>query len=112
VGTDLIVLPRARPFRIGRDAESDLQVFDPRISRRHGRIDRVESDYVITDLQSTNGIYVNGRRVSAPTALKHGDAVEIANTGELLFTFELRPLSEAPRAAAAPAPAPVRANGA
>src|SRR4029079_2156954 len=59
VGTDLIVLPRARPFRIGLDAESDLQVFDPRISRRHGRIDRVGGDYVITDLQSTNGIYVN-----------------------------------------------------
>jgi pSer/pThr/pTyr-binding forkhead associated (FHA) protein len=74
----------------------------------------VGGDYVITDLQSTNGIYVNGRRVTEPVALKHGDAVEIANTGELLFTFELRPLSEAPQPAAPPAPAPasVKANGA
>lgn len=112
VGTELIVLPRARPFRIGRDAESDLQVFDPRVSRRHGQIEHQSGEYVITDLTSTNGIFVNGRRIAEPVTLAHGDVVEIANTGELTFAFELRPLSEAPQAAGpAPAAAPAKASG-
>ena len=100
VGTDLIRLPRARPFTIGRDDASDLQVYDPRVSRQHARIEYVRGDYVITDLESTNGIYVNGQRITGPTVLRNGDEVEIANTGEVRFTFETRPLSEAPVAAA------------
>ncbi len=93
IGADVIALPRSRAFRIGRDASSDLQVFDPRISRNHAEINRRGNDYIVSDLNSTNGIYINGRRITEPALLRDGDAVEIGNTGGVTFTFELRPVS-------------------
>jgi pSer/pThr/pTyr-binding forkhead associated (FHA) protein len=99
VGADLIRLPRARPFTIGRDAASNLQVYDQRVSRHHARIEYERGEYVITDLDSTNGIYVNRQRITRPTVLRHGDEIDIANTDEVRFTFETRSLSEAPVAA-------------
>lgn len=93
IGADVIVLPRSRAFRIGRDATSDLQVFDPRISRNHAEINRRGNDYIVSDLNSTNGVYINGRRITEPAMLRDGDAVEIGNTGGVTFTFELRSVS-------------------
>ena len=89
VGTELIVLPRRSMFRIGRDTASELQLFDPRISRRHAQIEFRNGDYVVTDLNSSNGIYVNGQRIAAATVLRSGDRLEIGNMGTVIFTFEL-----------------------
>jgi pSer/pThr/pTyr-binding forkhead associated (FHA) protein len=55
----------------------------------------------IEDLNSTNGVFVNNVRITEPTTLRHGDNLEIANTGEVTFRFELRPLSEPPDVVAA-----------
>ncbi len=101
MNTDIITLPRARPFRIGRDEKMDLQVFDVRISRYHAKIEHQRGEYIITDLNSTNGVFVNGGQIAEPTALQQGDIVEIGNTGMATFQFELRPLSEPPSAVAA-----------
>ncbi|MGH9174147.1 MAG: MMPL family transporter, partial [Vicinamibacterales bacterium] len=89
VGTDLITLPRSRAFRIGRDSVSELQIFDPRISRNHARIDFRDGEFVLTDLGSTNGVIINRRRIAEPTVLRNGDQIEIGNTGTIRFNFEL-----------------------
>jgi hypothetical protein len=107
VGTNVIRLPRSRPFRIGRAKESELRLFDARISRQHALIDydpRLNS-FIVTDLGSSNGVYVNDHRVDRPTVLRDGDRLEIGNLGVITFAFESQP---DPRYAAAPAGAPAR----
>jgi hypothetical protein len=104
MNADVITLPRARPFRIGRDETSDLQVFDVRISRHHAKIEHRRGEYIITDLGSTNGVFINGERITQPTVLRHNDALEIANTGAVTFRFEQRSLSEPPNVMAARTP--------
>jgi FHA domain/Lactonase, 7-bladed beta-propeller len=54
---------------------------DQELSRRHARISRApDGGLVIEDLGSTNGTLVNGRRISGPTPLKAGDAIEVGET--------------------------------
>jgi pSer/pThr/pTyr-binding forkhead associated (FHA) protein len=89
-GLGLIPLPRRRAFVVGRDAGVDLQVVDERVSRKHARIELRDGVFVLTDLNSTNGVFVNGVRVAGSTALAHEDEIEIANFGEVRLRFELR----------------------
>ena len=66
-----------RPVLIGRDAACDLTLDDPCVSRRHASVD-LDSDQVrLTDLDSTNGTYVNGERVQGTLPLKDGSVVKI-----------------------------------
>ena len=69
-------------FIIGKNASmADAQVVSPTLSRMHCRIDLEDGIYYITDLNSTNGTYINGKRVS-PNALypiENGDTITLAN---------------------------------
>ncbi|MBU4273462.1 MAG: FHA domain-containing protein [Planctomycetes bacterium] len=49
--------------RLGCDPSSTIQVHDTEVSRHHAEIRRVENDYEISDLNSSNGVFVNGQRV-------------------------------------------------
>ena len=70
---------------LGRSRECDIVVSDPNVSRRHAELRRDNGRWSIVDLGSTNGIKVNGRRVSdAP--LRQGDRVTLGVTD---LTFEL-----------------------
>lgn len=64
---------------IGRDPENALVLDDRRVSRRHAEIRLRLGRYTLYDLQSTNGTFVNGRRV-AEVALSDGDRVQIGGT--------------------------------
>ena len=69
--------PRAT---IGRSKSAECVLRDPNVSRRHAELRRSESgDWQITDLGSTNGVKVNGRRV-ASTRLSPGDEVTVGTT--------------------------------
>ena len=69
---------------IGRSVDCDVRVFDEAASRRHATIERAgEGAYVVADLGSTNGTYVNGRRVERHE-LRSGDEVTVRNL-TLLF---------------------------
>jgi Protein of unknown function (DUF3662)/FHA domain len=70
---------------LGRSRECDIVVSDPNVSRRHAELRRDDSHWSIVDLGSTNGIKVNGRRVSDAT-LREGDRVTLGVTD---LTFEL-----------------------
>jgi hypothetical protein len=98
LGIDDIVLLKTRPLRIGRDESNDLQFFDDAISRFHARVDfdSIAGTHVVVDLGSTNGVYVNGRRIAAQpasTPLRAGDRIEVGGTDQVVLVYEVRPLA-------------------
>ena len=71
--------------RVGRSRECDVVVSDPNVSRRHIELRRGERGWAAVDLGSTNGMKVNGRRLSH-AELEPGDRITIGITD---LTFEL-----------------------
>jgi pSer/pThr/pTyr-binding forkhead associated (FHA) protein len=64
-------------FVIGRSkSQADLVLEDPNVSRQHAAIERAGNEWVLADLGSTNGCYVDGQRVSR-RPLADGDVIEI-----------------------------------
>jgi hypothetical protein len=76
-----------RRSTIGRSKECDVQIPDPNVSRRHAELTQEGATYWIVDLDSTNGIEVNGKRTKR-AKLAHGDTVKMGST-EITFTREL-----------------------
>lgn len=68
----------SRSMTIGRDSTADISVVWPGVSRFHARVDLIDGTPIITDLQSTNGTFVNHERITQPTRLGHGDVVHLA----------------------------------
>ena len=73
---------------IGRAKECDIQIHDPNASRQHAELVREGTAYWIVDLDSTNGMELNGRRLKR-AKLEHGDRITIGST-ELLFERALQ----------------------
>lgn len=65
---------------LGRSDEADIVLDDPYASEFHLRLVASEGGLTLHDLGSTNGTYLNGRRVTAPTELRRGDAVQVGKT--------------------------------
>jgi chromosome segregation ATPase len=86
-GETEVVHVLSRKTTIGRAEESDLQIDAKFISRHHAVILAGPNYTIIEDLNSTNGVLVNNRRVTRHT-LKDGDNVAIGRT---LFRFAVRP---------------------
>jgi transcriptional regulator with GAF, ATPase, and Fis domain len=68
---------------IGRDRDNQLSITDQLLSRRHCTVEAVSGGFVIRDLGSANGTYVNGTAVRE-RALEHGDRIRVGNS-VLLF---------------------------
>jgi len=69
---------------IGRDAGNHIQLRDHEASRRHAELHGEDGQFELVDLQSSNGTFVNGKRIERAT-LRTGDRVQIGRT-LLLFT--------------------------
>lgn len=69
---------RTLPCVVGRSSECDLQLELDQISRRHARIDERDGSLTIEDLDSTNGTFVNARRIDGAVALSVGDTLHLA----------------------------------
>ena len=69
------------PFRVGRDPDSELTVIAPGLSRRHAQltIDIASGELLVSDLGSTNGTFVNRRRLEQPEALRDNDIVHFGS---------------------------------
>jgi hypothetical protein len=65
---------------MGRSDEADVVLNDPYASDFHMRLVAADSGIMLHDLGSTNGTYVNGRRVTAPTQLRRGDTIQVGKT--------------------------------
>jgi hypothetical protein len=72
---------------IGRSKDCDIQVSDPNVSRRHAEVRREGNSYTVVDLDSTNGIEVDGKRVKR-LELQDGSRFTIGST-EIVFSEEL-----------------------
>ncbi len=70
----------AGTLRIGRAAECEIRLSDTYASQEHARISQRNGVWVIEDLGSTNGTYLNQRKVTVPTELAPGDRIRIGNT--------------------------------
>jgi predicted component of type VI protein secretion system len=72
-------------FIVGREQTADIIVSDPEISRRHARIFFQNNGYIIEDLGSTNGTFVNGQKISGPYLLRPGEVVNFGEHVSALF---------------------------
>jgi hypothetical protein len=70
---------------IGRDVTSNIAIADAEVSRKHARLTFQGGKYVIEDLGSTNGTFVNGQRLSGPVVLKAGDLVALGEQIVLIY---------------------------
>lgn len=79
------------PVLVGRKGHAQVSIGDEGVSRRHFVISRDGGNYVIRDLNSRNGTWVEGRRVSAEK-LRHNDCIQ---AGRTLFRFAELPFESA-----------------
>jgi signal transduction histidine kinase/pSer/pThr/pTyr-binding forkhead associated (FHA) protein len=74
-------------FQVGRDSSNTIQLHDSEVSRHHAEIRCHDGEFVVSDLNSSNGTYVNGKRIEQHT-LESGDQVQTGST-LMLFTGSL-----------------------
>jgi pSer/pThr/pTyr-binding forkhead associated (FHA) protein len=85
LGGKTFVLDQPRAV-VGRSRRCDFVLEDPNVSRRHFELQQRGADWYVVDLESTNGITVNGRRV--PSArLEPGDEIAVG-TSSLRFDLD------------------------
>ncbi|MEY3028807.1 MAG: hypothetical protein RL198_204 [Actinomycetota bacterium] len=74
-----------RELVIGRAPNCDVPIADEFASSMHAKLVRVGDDWVLQDLNSTNGTFLDGRKVSTPAVVKRNVPIRVGNT-----SFELR----------------------
>jgi transcriptional regulator with GAF, ATPase, and Fis domain len=83
---EFVRVVKDRPLILGRDPSNQLEVGDPAVSRKHCSVSEVSADvFEVADLDSHNGTFVNGARVSRQT-IQHGDRIRIGNSEFVFFT--------------------------
>jgi hypothetical protein len=111
---------------IGRDANNGISINDAEVSRKHAKLSLHGTAYVLQDLGSTNGTFVNGQRVTSTQVLNAGDSISFGENISLTYEAAYDPnatvisSAQAPKtvapvrkptptpAASAPVPAPVQ----
>ena len=78
------------PITIGRDNICTITINDPRMSRQHAVLYYYHPDFFLKDLGSTNGTFVNDRRIKQ-AQIKNGDKIRMGGT---LFEFIMSKLEE------------------
>jgi len=93
---------------IGRVQGNDIILPKGNVSKRHSRIVLKDNRFIVVDLKSTNGTYVNGRKITSPLVVKAGDKIYI---GDFIITLE-EPAgaSASPGGAGMSAPPPMPAS--
>ena len=71
---------------VGRHPESDIFLDDISVSRRHATFTRTANGYVISDLGSLNGSYINRDRIDSDVVLSGGDEVQIGKYRLIFFS--------------------------
>jgi hypothetical protein len=87
-GVDTFLLQQL-VVNIGRRLDNHLTIDDPRISRTHAQLRAIHGRYVLFDLNSTGGTYVNGQRISQ-IDLNPGDVISLAGVS-LIFGQDVQP---------------------
>lgn len=79
----------AEKSTIGRSSDCEVSLDVAAVSRRHAVVNRQEDTFVLEDLGSRNGTYINGERIVAPTTLRGGDRIVVCDQE---FAFECAPV--------------------
>jgi pSer/pThr/pTyr-binding forkhead associated (FHA) protein len=69
-----------RPLVGGRAPAAEIQVVDPKVSRRHFLVGPKEKAFTIRELRSTNGVWVNDERIAGDRVLEDGDRIRVGDT--------------------------------
>ncbi|MCL4289309.1 MAG: PD40 domain-containing protein [Thermoleophilia bacterium] len=95
-------------YVVGREEGCELVLVEEKISRRHAQLEAVgDGRYLVRDLGSTNGTFVNGQRISAPVLLQGGEELRFGDTAVDVGSDAAGapvPARAAPTALAAPLP--------
>src|SRR6185437_13037340 len=75
------------PLIIGRETAANVCVTDASVSRRHSKIEKKDGEFVISDLESLNGTFINNIPIRT-RVLEHGDRVRIGESQFLFLTRE------------------------
>ena len=70
---------------IGRHPECAVQIQSNMVSRKHARVLKRADEFVVEDMGSGNGTFVNGKKIEEPTTLNHEDRIKL---GPILLRFE------------------------
>jgi pSer/pThr/pTyr-binding forkhead associated (FHA) protein len=70
---------------VGRDSACAISVIDPEVSRKHARLVWQGEDFTLEDLGSTNGTFINGKRINTPYLLRAGDTVAFGENVALSY---------------------------
>ncbi|SFI40135.1 sensor histidine kinase [Planctomicrobium piriforme] len=76
-------------MHVGRGGQNEIRVLDTEASRQHALLAWTDGDWVITDLDSSNGTYVNGRAIKT-AVIRPGDQIQVGRT-ILLYTGDTQP---------------------
>ncbi|MCD8351418.1 MAG: FHA domain-containing protein [Planctomycetaceae bacterium] len=87
-GDKVVEVREGMPLFAGRSVECDVYLPSLAVSRRHAVFLTLRGQCGLKDLESANGTYLNGKRISRPMRLKDGDTIQIAN-----FIIEYKKLS-------------------
>jgi DNA-binding winged helix-turn-helix (wHTH) protein len=97
VDSDVVVIGREMGL-------ADLLLPERQVSRRHAKIERTPEGFMLSDLDSKNGTFLNGREVKDPQRLQDGDEIQIALCVKIAFVgsdatapLSARPISRAMR---------------
>ncbi|MCH8875198.1 MAG: FHA domain-containing protein [Chloroflexi bacterium] len=93
-----------KPVIIGREQGVAILLDDEESSRRHAQISWEVGQFIITDMGSTNGTFVNGTKIAAPHMLRPDDEIMVGKT-TLVFQVTETPVTFAVEAPATEAPA-------
>ncbi len=74
-------------FTIGRDEDNDIVINEPRVSRKHAQVIRKGDDFILKDMDSSNGTFVNLQAVKEHL-LSNGDVISLGGFGIANFQFE------------------------
>jgi hypothetical protein len=87
-----LMLSEGKPAVIGRTPEADVRVDDPEVSRFHARLDLVRGVIYLADTASSNGTFLNGKRLSeGGIEVRPGDDVDVGNTRITITETAARP---------------------
>lgn len=69
-----------RTLSAGRDANRDIQILDPKVSRKHFLIRRTGDNYALAPVKSLNGVFVNGTEIADEVVLQDRDKIVVGDT--------------------------------
>jgi ABC-type multidrug transport system ATPase subunit/pSer/pThr/pTyr-binding forkhead associated (FHA) protein len=83
-----------REIIVGREDISDLTISSQGVSRKHAKLTREGDGYIIEDLGSSNGTFVNSQKVTTPRSLRSGDQIRLGKSVSLVYEATRESASE------------------